>query len=305
MKKGHKASECRSKDRCKNCNGGYHHTSICDKQVVEELPAVEQTSSKIVVQEATATSVHASSGAKIALQTAQGYVTADNSKSIKCRIMFDSGSQRSYITTELANMLNSTPKKVEWLQIQGFGKQGATVRGRVFDVKVESLNKNNPIYLDIIEVPTIAKFQNVHVEIVKDKYKHLKDLQFSDVTDKGTLEVHMLIGADNLWQFQSGEVRKGEINQPVAIETTLGWTISGKIDGEQEISGYTQSTIVIEPMKRSTESDLSKLWDLETLDIRERNEVYDDLIDNITFNGNRYSVKLPWKAGHAELPDHR
>ena len=42
----------------------------------------------------------------------------------------------------------------------------------------------------------------MHAEIVKSNYEHLKDLEFSDVTDKDTLEIHMLIGADSLWQFQ-------------------------------------------------------------------------------------------------------
>ena len=51
--------------------------------------------------------------------------------------------------------------------------------------------------------------------------------------------------------------------------------------------------------------NLLGLWGLETLGIRERNEVYDNLINNITFNGITYSVKLPWKAGNFELPDHK
>ena len=112
----------------------------------------------------------------------------------------------------------------------------------------------------------------------------------------------MLIGADSLWQFQRGETRRGNENEPVAIETTLGWTFSGRIEEEQEHSGYVQTTIVIEPIKSSTESELARRWDLETLGIRERNEVYDDLIDIITFNGARYSIKLPWNPGNFELP---
>ena len=122
--------------------------------------------------------------------------------------MFGSGGQKSNISTELADLLKATPKTTECLEICGFGKQGATVKGRVFDVKVESVNKKNPIFLEICEVPTIAKFQNVHAEIVKSNYKHLKDLEFSDVTDKDTLEIHMFIGVDSLWQFQQGEIRR-------------------------------------------------------------------------------------------------
>ena len=48
----------------------------------------------------------------------------------------------------------------------------------------------------------------MRAEIVKSNYEHLKDpdLEFSDVTDKDTSEIHMLIGADSLWQFQRGEI---------------------------------------------------------------------------------------------------
>ena len=49
--------------------------------------------------------------------------------------------------------------------------------------------------------------------------------------------------------------------------------------------------------------DVHKLWDLEILGIKEpRSEVYEEYSDSISFDGNRYSVKLPWKEGHPELP---
>ena len=43
------------------------------------------------------------------------------------------------------------------------------------------------------------------------------------------------------------------------------------------------------------------LWDLETLGITESDGVYEEFVDNITFNRNRYSVKLPWKEGRDVL----
>ena len=44
------------------------------------------------------------------------------------------------------------------------------------------------------------------------------------------------------------------------------------------------------------------MWDLETTGILESNEVHEEFVDNISFNGQRYSVKLPWKAGNNRLP---
>ena len=55
MKKGHRSKD--GKERCKNCKG-FHHTSICDKQVSKET----QETSTDEIPEVTATSEHASSG---------------------------------------------------------------------------------------------------------------------------------------------------------------------------------------------------------------------------------------------------
>ena len=39
------------------------------------------------------------------------------------------------------------------------------------------------------------------------------------------------------------------------------------------------------------EEDVKVLWDLETLRIAESDRVYEEFVDNIMFNGNRYSIK--------------
>ena len=57
MRKGHRAKACRSKEKCNNCKG-FHHNSICEKQVSKE---VQETSTN-KIPEATETSVHVSSG---------------------------------------------------------------------------------------------------------------------------------------------------------------------------------------------------------------------------------------------------
>ena len=47
---------------------------------------------------------------------------------------------------------------------------------------------------------------------------------------------------------------------------------------------------------------LHKLWDLDSIGIRENDEVHTNLVDDIAFTGDRYSVSLPWKVGHKDLP---
>jgi hypothetical protein len=48
--------------------------------------------------------------------------------------------------------------------------------------------------------------------------------------------------------------------------------------------------------------DVNKLWDLETLGVRECDDVHEALLDKIKFNGSKYSAKLPWKQSHEHLP---
>ena len=45
------------------------------------------------------------------------------------------------------------------------------------------------------------------------------------------------------------------------------------------------------------EEDIKVLWDLETLGIAESDRVYEEFVDNIMFDGNRYSIKQQ-KEGH-------
>jgi len=50
------------------------------------------------------------------------------------------------------------------------------------------------------------------------------------------------------------------------------------------------------------EGEVSKLWDLDTLIIRPENEIHEKLIDEISYARKRYTVGLPWKVGHEDLP---
>ena len=45
-------------------------------------------------------------------------------------------------------------------------------------------------------------------------------------------------------------------------------------------------------------------WDLETLGIQSlKGGVQDEFSENISFEEDRYSVKLPWKESHSKLPN--
>ena len=45
--------------------------------------------------------------------------------------------------------------------------------------------------------------------------------------------------------------------------------------------------------------------DLETVGIREENSVEEKFEDTVSFDGERYSVQLPWKSDNANLQTNR
>ena len=70
-----------------------------------------------------------------------------------------------------------------------------------------------------------VKKQNI--EIAVGKYEHFLNLDFADCSEgEDSLEVGVLIGLDLYYSFVSGVVKKGT-KGPVAIESCLGWMLSG------------------------------------------------------------------------------
>ena len=53
----------------------------------------------------------------------------------------------------------------------------------------------------------------------------------------------------------------------------------------------------------SLERNVQKLWNFEALCITEGNEVHEEFLNDTSFTGSRYSVKLPCKEGYDKLPD--
>ena len=161
--------------------------------------------------------------------------------------------------------------------------------------------------IEAFVVPEISRVRNEHLEIARRNYSHLAQIWLSDVC-KGSeqLEIDLLIGADYLWSFQTGSVVRGKVNEPVAVQTELGWVISGPLSYEQP--AYRAQEVQVNfvgsdsIMTESLERNVQRLWDLEALGIAGSSEVYEDFVDSIAFNGTRYSVKLPWKEGHNSLP---
>ena len=170
-------------------------------------------------------------------------------------------------------------------------KGKATIH-EIAEVNLSPVGRGEIVKIQAYVVPDISQVRNEHVEIVKTDYPHLRDIWFSDVSkEEEILSIDALIGSDYLWYFQEGETIRGEeAHDPVAVKTKLGWVLSGPLKGKTAVGtvsiNLNVSKSVTYPVGGSNlEGEVKKLWDLETLGIREEESMHEPLFDNISFNG--------------------
>ena len=133
----HSAPNCRSPVNCLNCKG-LHNTSLCEQRresstsyVVSESPAARD--SNITLDVASPEFVPGNvlfnkqnilkENQHVLLQTALVDVKNSDTSEVfhKARVLFDSGSQRSYITKSLAAKLKLPVKRSETMIVNTFG----------------------------------------------------------------------------------------------------------------------------------------------------------------------------------------
>ena len=101
---------------------------------------------------------------------------------------------------------------------------------------------------------------------------------------------------------------------PVALDSKLGWLLSGPLNDHSK-AVTTHSHVIIHggftdpPMDENSDpliSTLQRFWNVESLGILDEKREYQStmFLQTILFNNNQYEVGLPWKEGHPDVPNH-
>ncbi|CAM1310776.1 Uncharacterised protein g5510 [Pycnogonum litorale] len=243
LRRSRLAANCTSNWVCKNCKGN-HHISICTK-----LKNMELHSCKKQEPGATATGNNQSATCEcdkpkrdvnqmhanvesltILLQTARTYVykPEDPRKKVKVRILLDSGSQRSYITSSLKDKLNLIVHDTNNVKINAFGNTGVQQIVERTELSIQLLNKEEEdLKVSVFVVPHICEsVKDQNIVKTKRNHDHLCNLKLADYCYDNDLSVDILLGSDFYWNIVTGQVKKGK-DGPVAINTKLGWVLSG------------------------------------------------------------------------------
>ena len=310
IKKGHRARDCKVNVLCSKCGQEGHHVSLCERQERQLSPQANEfqvlREQKDESPNAKSPGIfHVGAGGRVALQTARAVIRGEGYP-YRVRVLFDAGSHRSFITSRAAQRSQLPVIRRDWLGISTFGQRSKDMCLRdVVGIKISPIGGQKVIQMEAYVVPEISSIQNGHLELVKGEYPHLKGLWFSDVCKElDELEIDVLVGTDYLWNFQKDCTIRGKPDEPVAVETELGWVLSGPMRQQRsdEVTP-TQVNLVTSVRDEKMDSEVQKLWDLETLGIQSlKGGVQEEFSENISFEEGRYSVKLPWREGHPKLP---
>ena len=166
------------------------------------------------------------------------------------------------------------------------------------------------VMMSLLTVSLICEpLSGQNVTLASKKYPYLSKLDLADFGESGShLNVDILIGADYYWSLVTGRTQHG--SGPTAVETRLGWVLSGPATGltlkstsVNLLSCYVLNAGV-QSCDTSLDQTLQRFWDLETLGIKaEETSIYDEFTHTIAFQGGRYCMQLPWKGHHPPLPD--
>ena len=153
LKPQHCAQNCDSNKKCRKCNRR-HHQSLCDQS--------KKTNLKNPKDQKEVSSTNTSNSVKdkktVLLQTAKA-VACDmgESNKVTVRILFDSGSQRSYVTESLKHRLKLVAVKKEKLHLNTFGDDCFKSREcEVVRVKLTKPGMNEAIVIDVLSFSTIC-----------------------------------------------------------------------------------------------------------------------------------------------------
>lgn len=291
---GHIAGKCRSSFVCKKC-GGRHHISICSKSETEST-----------------TISHVGGTNGILLQTVSSKVSSSpNGSFSNARLLLDNGSQRSYISESLRQKLGLKTIRQERILIKPFGYSEKVARTLDIVQLFVQVDFERSFCLEVICFPHLCDpLTNQNISYALQKFPSLKSLKLADSNPScSDLTVDILVGVDYYHNFFTGKIFRTR-GGPTANETYFGWVLSGKIS--QELPDSSASNLVSHVMKCAVDQrevvtddlrqDLERFWKVESVQDAEDCVIH-KFEKDISFNGERYVTKLPFRPDHPPLPD--
>ena len=311
LKTGHLLKECQSTRKCVYCNQERnHHRSLCPKQF-KSADNIKQTSMVAI-------------GEQVIMQTATVELVNPIRETFETtRLLLDCGSQRSYITEDLAKRLKLHYIGKNYLTIYTFGTtKPKEIETSIVELGIQ-LKSGFIMNIKANVVPNVTgEIERRPIKSIDIKKKLLAYQLADDLpTSIESNKIHLLIGNDYYTDIVS--LKRIEITDTLhLISSKVGWILTGRLKSENSMSNdftllsSSRSSISTERLVfpedqsvKEMEPNLNEFWKLETIGIKETitetadDKILEDFNESVRKINGRYHVKWPWKNEYPDLPE--
>ena len=113
--------------------------------------------------------------------------------------------------------------------------------------------KKKSIFVDALVIRTICSTlaNQVSNSVLLNKHLYLRNLRLAQNLMESLLNIGVLIGQDNYYNLIYCIVIRGKSNDPIALESKLGWIISGpySIDSETNVYNIDSHFLFVPPTR--------------------------------------------------------
>lgn len=307
---GHRGPNCQKTESCgiNDCSKTHHHTlhNTPKNQAGEGHSSKPAKGGSFFGLDANG-KVHPS---KVALRVLPVKIMDNTGQNRRIYAFLDDGSDSSYLRTDVAESLGLTVEKNE-LTLSTLVNKATKLDSGLVGVTISSLDGNVQAKIGVRTLGEMCDglvAPNWHS--LRDQWDHLRGIEFPKVA--GRKKVDLLIGSDHPELTLSLEERIGKPGEPVARRTPLGWTCVGALM-PQEGSGIANyiRTCHTQTLDTYFDEELRRMLEMDTVTERIENVTPDEkralekTSASITFDGERYTVGIPWKEKTPDLPDNR
>lgn len=233
---------------------------------------------------------------------------------VKTYTLLDSGSQASLIVEEFADKIG-LQGETSVLHLGTVNSAHEAKPSRKVAFNVGPLGVPNAREIAVKEAWTIPRLnlpsQRVTQSMI-DSWPHLKGLDIPLVDSKN---VTVLLGANVLDAILHTKVRCGAQGQPVAVNTALGWTLTGAVKGFVPPERLHVMLIQRVPTTEDLLNQQLQNWwrtdsfgtkyQHESPQTREDKRAIEILESSVRHIGDRYEAGLLWKEKDVQLCDNR
>ncbi|XP_068693062.1 uncharacterized protein [Montipora foliosa] len=283
----HNKTKCFSKRRCMKCKQK-HHTSFCHGQTqnppkdtasnpstskIEQTKANTHDEPKETHKEKKTHSANTHVGTTQLLDLQQNQILMHSARTTaigpgfqcsEAHILFDTGSQRTFITENMRNRLNLKTIRKERLDVTTFGDIKTTRRN--YDIVSLNLDTGKEsLSLTALVTPTICPPVKIKAFKIPPE---LEGLKLAD-TPTGNSEADILIGNDQYGHLITGKMIKTSNEAMIAIESKFGWLLAGSTSNIRNSNTMGCHRMDTQSAESQLDSILTKFW--ETNQIRHEN----------------------------------